>query len=233
VYSGLAEVYGVYTALSFLQNYLRQFPTTYESKPRVYVCCDNQGVITRINNNDTSPANPNHTIFDEYGVYHEIQQILHALCAITVRFIHILGHQDTRNKRKPLSLEAQLNVECDAAATKLHTLISIEQYPQDHPQIPSAAPHLLLNGRNVICHTKQVMRDAYVSPSYRKYLTTKYNWQPAAHRRIVWQIITIASNRFNASERQIIQKFTHGWLPLQTRPQVTSTSKNRLCPSCK
>jgi len=233
VYSGLAEVYGVYTALSFLQNYLRQFPTTYESKPRVYVCCDNQGVITRINNNDTSPANPNHTIFDEYGVYHEIQQILHALCAITVRFIHILGHQDTRNKRKPLSLEAQLNVECDAAATKLHTLISIEQYPQDHPQIPSAAPHLLLNGRNVIRHTKQVMRDAYVSPSYRKYLTTKYNWQPAAHRRIVWQIITIASNRFNASERQIIQKFTHGWLPLQTRPQVTSTSENRLCPSCK
>jgi len=154
MYSSLAEVYGVYTALSFLQNYLWQFPTTYKSKPQVYVCCDNRGIITCINNNDTSPANLNHTIFDKYRVYHEIQQILHTLHPITVQFLHILGHQDTHSKRKPLSLEAQLNVECDSAATKLHTLLSIEQYPQDHPQIPLASPHLLLNGHHIICHTK-------------------------------------------------------------------------------
>jgi len=190
------------------------------------MCCDNKGIITRNNNNDTGPANPNHTILNEYGVYHEIQKILLNLHTITVRFLHILGHQDTCNKRKPLSLEAQLNVECDATATKLHTLLRIKQYPQNHPQIPSVSPHLLINGHHIICHTKQAMQDAYTSPTYCKYLTTKYKWQPTAHKCIVWQIITIASNHFTASEQQIIQKFTHGWLPLQTQPQVTSTSKN-------
>ncbi len=190
------------------------------------MCCNNKGIITCINNNDNSPANPNHTILDEYGVYHEIQQILLNLHPITVQFLHILGHQDTCNKRKPLSLEAQLNVESDASAIKLHMLLRIEQYPQNHPQIPSMAPHLLLNSHHIICHTKQAMQDAYTLPTYCKYLTMKYKLQPTAHKWIVWQIITITSNHFTASERQIIQKFTHGWLLLQTQPQVTSTSEN-------
>jgi len=117
-------------------------------------------------------------------------------------------------------------MECDASATKLHMLFRIEQYLQDHQQIPSASLHLLIDGHHIICHTKQVMQDAYMSPTYQKYLTTKYQWQPTAHKHIIWQIITIACNHFTAPERQIIQKFTHGWLPLQTRPQLTSTSKN-------
>jgi len=45
MYSGLAEVYGVYTALSFLTQYEATFPITYHKRPQVYVCCDNDGVI--------------------------------------------------------------------------------------------------------------------------------------------------------------------------------------------
>jgi len=233
MYSGLAEVYGIYTVLSFLNNYLRQFPAAYASTPRVYVCCDNQGVITRINNHATHPRNPNHTILDEYGIYNEIQNTISALQPLRVRFLHILGHQDTRNKKKPLSLEALLNIECDAAATQLHTQLRPDNFPQDHPQIPTSYPHLLINGRNIIRKLKQTMRDAYTTPAYRQYLIKKYKWTRAACSRLQWPIITIASNRLSASERQIIQKFIHGWLPLQTRPQVQSTSENKLCPSCK
>jgi len=50
---------------------------------------------------------------------------------------------------------------------------------------------------------------------------------------IVWWVLHIAINRFTASEQQVPQKFIHGWLPLQTQPQVTSTSTNKLCLSCK
>jgi len=34
-------------------------------------------------------------------------------------------------------------------------------------------------------------------------------------------------------KQQILHKFLHGWLPLQTQPQVTSTLEGKLCPSCK
>jgi len=78
-----------------LSNYLCHIPVAYMSKLLVYVCCDNQGVITQINNHEMQPVNPNHMIFDEYRVYNEIQKILQTLSLLIIQFIHILGHQDT------------------------------------------------------------------------------------------------------------------------------------------
>jgi len=68
---------------------------------------------------------------------------------------------------------------------------------------------------------------------YTTYLLKKYKWMPQIPNTIAWRVLDIAIKQFNASEQQILQKFMHGWLPLQTRPQVTSTSTDKLCPSCK
>jgi len=68
---------------------------------------------------------------------------------------------------------------------------------------------------------------------YTKYLIMKYKWTPQIPNTIAWCVLHIAIDRFKVPEQQIIQKFIHGWLPLQARPQVTSTSTNKLCPSCK
>jgi len=106
VYSRLAEAYGVLLALSFLQQYATHFPITVNVKPHLYVCCDNQGVIERINNYQHQPVNPNHTLFDEYGIYHAIHLIHQSLPTFSVKYIHILGHQDQQNKNKLLSLKA-------------------------------------------------------------------------------------------------------------------------------
>jgi len=233
LYSGLAEAYGVLTALSFLQHYIQHFPTTYHSPPRIYVCCDNQGMITCINNHHEQPLNPNHTLFDQYGVFHVIHSTTHDLAPLQIRYIHVHGHQDTRTKNKPLPLEAKLNIECDKAATKLHTTLTADQYPNHHPFIPSAHPYLTIQGNHIIHHVKQQLCDAYTTHPYTEYLIKKYKWTPQIPNTIAWHALHIAIDRFKASEQQIIQKFIHGWLPLQTRPQVTSTSTDKLCPSCK
>jgi len=233
LYSGLAEAYGVLTMLSFLQNYIQHFPTTYHSSPRIYVCCDNQGVITRINNHHEQPANPNHTLLDEYGVFHIIHSTTRALAPLRIRYIHVKGHQDTHAQNKPLPLEAQLNIECDKAATKLHTTLTADQYPNQHPFIPSAQPYITIHGHHVTHHVPQKLRDAYTIDPYIEYLSKKYKWTPQTPNTIAWRVLHIAIDRFKATEQQIIQKFIHGWLPLQTRPQVTSTSTDKLCPSCK
>jgi len=49
MYSVLAEVYRVYTALSFLVQYEATFPIMYHKRPWVFVCCDNTGVIEWLN----------------------------------------------------------------------------------------------------------------------------------------------------------------------------------------
>jgi len=50
---------------------------------------------------------------------------------------------------------------------------------------------------------------------------------------IGWQSYNLVINRFMKAEQQVIQKASHGWLPLQTQPQVCSTSTKKLCPSCQ
>jgi len=96
-----------------------------------------------------------------------------------------------------------------------------------------AHPYLTLRDQHVIRHVKQNLRDVYTDHAYTEYLTKKYKWKPSTHRNIAWQVLHIALNRFTPSKQQILHKFLHGWLPLQTRPQVTSTSEGKLCPSCK
>jgi len=48
-----------------------------------------------------------------------------------------------------------------------------------------------------------------------------------------WPAIRLALRRFKATERRILQKFMHEWLPLQDRYHVQSTSTHHECPSCR
>jgi len=113
---------------------------------------------------------------------------------MSLRFLHILGHQDTRNKKKPLTLEARLNIECDAAATKLHSQLTPNQYPQQHPYIPDTHPYLNVRGNHIKQNTQQTLRDAYTTIEYNKYLTKKYKWTPAVYNHTEWRIMRIAIN---------------------------------------
>jgi len=154
VYSGLAEAYGVLMALSFLQQDVAHFPLTIGVTPCIYMCCNNKGVIDRINNYQYQPVNPNHTLFNEYGLHHAIHLIHRSFIPIAIKYIYILGHQDQQNKNKP-SLEAQLNIEYNAAAGHLHMQLQKAQYPQHHLFIPMAHPYLTLCDHHVICQVKQ------------------------------------------------------------------------------
>jgi len=187
----------------------------------------------RINNETNCIATPNQTLQDEYRVYLTIKQIAKAIPAVTLWFLHILGHQDTRDKKKPLTLEARLNIKCDVAATKLHLQLTPNQYPQKHLLIWCAQPYLFIQDQHIIRHNQQHLCNAHTTIEYTKYVIKKYKWSTTTYKHIAWQVLCIAINWFPANEQQIIQKFIHGWLPFQTHPQVTSTSCNKLCPSCK
>jgi len=92
MYSGLAEAYGVYTAISFLAQYAATFPILYYKKPQVYVCCDNNGVIKQINQDTPRPQNPNHMVTDNYVIFKAITNAQKKLHNMNMIFLHILGH---------------------------------------------------------------------------------------------------------------------------------------------
>jgi len=116
-------------------------------------------------------------------------------------------------------------------------IVNSIQFLSPIPKTPSVHTYgtspLTLCNQHVIHQVKQNLQDVYTDHDYAKYLTKKYKWQPHTHQTIAWWVLHIALNRFTAPKQQILHKFLHAWLPLQTQPQVTSTLEGKLCPSCK
>ncbi len=157
-YSGRSEAFGILTALLFLLHYMQQYPLTQLTKQAsLIVYCDNGGTITKA----TEQANlteifPNHTITDDYDVYNEIGQVVRSLTHFKVTFVHVKGHQNRHAAKQPLSLPAQLNIECDERAARfISTAHRTRQ--QDNPALPHSYPHLRIHGKIIVREFSQAL----------------------------------------------------------------------------
>jgi len=143
MYLGLAEAYGIYTALSFLHQYFTYFPLIHQPRHTVHVYCNNQGILDRATRKSIIPY-PRDAISDDYPIFAEISQILQNLQLLQIEFHHVKGHQDTKSD-KPLTLPEKLNIDCDARASKTgsyHNSIEI----RNNPFTPASHPHLQIKG---------------------------------------------------------------------------------------
>jgi len=112
MYSGLAEVYGVYQSMQVLQRYASQYPIIYHPNARATVYCDNQGVIERINGT-SDEKQPRDMIRDDYPIFQEIAILRSNLQPLRLTFNHVDGHLDTKRPKRPLTVAETLNIECD------------------------------------------------------------------------------------------------------------------------
>jgi len=119
MYSGLAEVYRIYTVLSFLHHYLTLYPIIILPPHTIHAHCNNSGIIDWINKTSQCTY-PWDAIRDDYPIYTEIQALLKALSSIRVLFHHVKGHQKETAERK-LTLPEQLNIDCDKRASRMIT----------------------------------------------------------------------------------------------------------------
>jgi len=147
MYLGLAEAYGVFMALRFLQHYCQHFPELYQQQRNVNVYCDNQGVIDCSNRESVCPY-PRDAISDDYPIYAEICQTITALKPIVIRMHHVKGHQDTKSDH-PLMLPEKLNIECDARASKMEPTTDHDNQ-KIHPITEAAYPHLQIKEQIII-----------------------------------------------------------------------------------
>jgi len=150
-YSGQSEAFGMLTALLFLQHYLQHYPqpqAKHQSQLTVY--CDNGGTIMQATKHSTmSKIYPNQTIVDDYNVYKEIASVVANLTQFSTRFIYVKGHQNKKTQNRPLTLPAQLNIECDECAARfLRHACRTRQY--DNPALPQAYPHVKVDGKTIV-----------------------------------------------------------------------------------
>jgi len=144
MYSGLAEAYGMYSVLSFLQQYLATFPLVLPMEYRVQVYCDNKGLVDQLNCKATHQY-PRDSIMDDYPIIGEIQHKIKVLYLIAVTISHVKGHQDKAKLERPLTIPETLNIDCNKWANE-----AMKNYPEttpnDHPKTDKGYLHLLING---------------------------------------------------------------------------------------
>jgi len=230
MYSGLAEAYGIYTALSFLLQYSCCYPLVFRSPRTINVYCDNSGVIDRLNKTTNQPY-PRDAIYDDYPIYAEIQFIIDRLYPILPKLYHVKGHQDQKPNRI-LTLPEQLNVDCDRRAATLPPYPDPQQL-QNHPLNTAGYPHLQISQQVITRNLQTTLRDAATRDTYFDYLQNKFEWSLEPNIAVHWQLLKIALPRFNHTEKKTIIKFSHEWLPLQDRYHVKSASADHFCPSCQ
>jgi len=230
MYSGLAEAYGLYTALSFIQQYCTYYPIIQNQQCRIHAYCDNRGVIDQTTH--TSPSTyPGDAISNNYPIYAEIWQTIKNLKPLTIHIHHVLGHQD-KQKDCPLTLPKKLNIDCNASTSAMQPNPDLAQNKQN-PANSAGYPHLCIRKQNIIRHLQHVLRDASQCSPYYDYLQNKFSWTTTPEMTVHWPTIQMALTRFTQSEQQILTKFAHEWLPLQDHYHVTSLSTDQVCPSCQ
>jgi len=93
MYLELAEAYGMYMVLSFLQCYLATFPLVLPMAYTIQVYCDNKGLVDQLNHT-ANQKYPCDTIQDDYPIIAKIQHTIQMLLPIAITISHIKGHQD-------------------------------------------------------------------------------------------------------------------------------------------
>jgi len=196
MHSGRAEAFGVLAALIFLRHYIESYGPHLFSASTIQCYCNNSGVITTTNDlYATMITRPNDTTNDDHDVYLAINETISQCAPVTLRFIHVKGHQDSKSK-KPLTLIEQFNVDCDRRAKQYVTQSTISSTSFGNPAIPAAQPHLRIGGKLICRKLIPTLRQTMSMPEYHRYLLQKYSWKQSDAALLHWRVFQHALETF-------------------------------------
>ncbi len=136
--------------------------------------CDNLALVNRVTKRlRCTQWYPNETITSDWDIVQAIVSTLQ-LFPKCPDIKHVKGHQDDDTPYACLPLEAQLNVDADAAATEFQ-----DSYGSRRWQVPRIAGHsaqLYLSQKTVTHHYVKNLRHAYSTPLLRSSIATRNPW---------------------------------------------------------
>jgi len=151
MHSGSTEAFGVLVAMIFLRHYIQSYDPESFEETLIQCYCDNIGLTTTLTTmQDSNITHPNDTTVDDCNVYLAIIKTATQCAPITLQFLHVMGHQDTK-LNQPLTITEQWNVECDKKAKLYVTTTKTQSISFSNPAIQAAQPHPLINGK-LLCH---------------------------------------------------------------------------------
>jgi hypothetical protein len=172
--------------------------------------CDNQALVNPIAKRLCCTRwYPNKMISSDWDI---IQAIISTLAIFTIcpDIHHVKGHQDTQTPYARLSLEVQLNVDADAAASEFQDTFGGIWWQV--PRISRNLAQLSLAHKTVTHHYLKHIRQAYCHPLSWSYIGKCNPWSSDTLVMVNWKGLGTACNRYH-NQRPYVVELNHDILP--------------------
>jgi hypothetical protein len=140
---------------------------------------------------------PNYTISSEWDVLQAIVYTLEQSSPIP-DVEHVKGHQDCNTAYALLSLQAQLNVDTDTAATLFQDTHGASLYSA--PPIDDSGAHLLIADKMVTYNYVKTLRNVYAHPRLFKHIGQCNNWSKLTLSTVGWLSLGMVCKRHHKQQ---------------------------------
>ena len=222
-----AEGYGMYAGLYFLTT-VCQFLSCYPKK--IQCACDNQGLITRLNNRDKYQfLFPNLTLAPDWDLVEAGISIIRSTSQTKFEFEHVKGHQDDLLPTHQLSLPAKLNITADRKANSY-----METYHPMFtrvPMLPHTRVQLQTANGTITSHYAQNIHHQLGKQRLQEYVIERCMLPKDHLHDICWRLYS-ANLRYHKSTVLWNTKYLFDHLPTENTRGKYDITINRSCPYC-
>eukprot|EP01082_Thalassiosira_pseudonana_P016026 g13601.t1 g13601 contig9:13162-14655(+) len=210
-----AELEGVHDVISYLT-------TNHYTGQRIDLWCDNKWCIDAL-------SNP-HDAIDELGraegaLIKATRTLLREFTGITLH--HIYGHQDDTLTYDDLTMESQLNVDCDTEAKEQMRKSTLSGRTEAEP---GTGAMLYLGDDMVTSHMAEQIQYAGQAPPMFQYIQDRFEWTDQQCTAINWKGIGVAKKRLTRPKSHRTTQMMYGWL--NVGHQKVKLEQDGLCPCC-
>ena len=218
------------SSLLYLRLLQRQFDFQRERRTTNIIICDNQGLLTRIEEAvEWTYITPNVTLRAEWDIESVILKLYQEL-EINFTFMHVKSHQDDETPTANLSLESRLNVETDRLATAY-----MQEDLTRRPVValfPTAKVQLIIQEASVTRRIPQAIRLAAGMKDMEEYLLDRNSWTKQTFDDIHWEAHG-AGHSHHRPQRCYLVKMCHRHLPVGETLHRRAAKYSPLCPGCR
>ena len=217
IHSYRAEIYGVLSVFTFLQEYSKYYILTFKSKVEYY--CDNIEVVHKINTlfNNPNSFNEQHKTADHNAVLQLKECILKQFIAF-----HVKGHQDKRKKWELLTIPERLNIQANELIGK-NAKVPINNH------IINTSMEIYINGKYT---SKKYVAGIYSYCGEKKatyFLINTYRWSKSTIADIKWDLQANFIKKQTYSRKKTLIKFVNRWLASGNK----NYGQKLTCPHCR
>ena len=200
IHSHRAEIFGLFSALIFLEEYCRYFFIKFEST--IQYLCDNLEVVNKVKaiQSEKYLSDKAYKTTD-----HDAVLVLKDLISRNMTINHAKSHAEKRKKKEHFTLPEVLNSKAD-------NIITEKAKNPINTHILNTPIAVYINNKYNPNNYNSAIKMRSGKTEAKQFMMNKYRWSTKTINNIAWKYHATIINSQSHSTQRMMRKFVHRWL---------------------